>query len=51
MVLFTTLELYHEEDTVNHHGFERSVTEASKAELETSKRNIIPHQIAKMFGK
>ena len=51
VVLFTTLELYNEDDVINHHGFERSVTEASKAELATGKKNNMPHKIAKTFGK
>ena len=51
VVLFTTLELYNEDDVINHHGFERSVTDTSKAELATGRKNNVPHKIAKTFGK
>ena len=47
VVLFTTLELYNEDDVINHHGFERSVTEAHKV----GRKNNVPHTIAKTFGK
>ena len=49
--MFTTLELYNEDDVINHHGFERSVTDTSKAELATGRKNNVPHKIAKTFGK
>ena len=51
VVLFTTLELYNENDVINHHGFERSVADTSKAELATGRKNNMPHKIAKTFGK
>ena len=51
VVLFTTLELYNENDVINHHGFERSVADTSKAELTTGRKNNVPHKIAKTFGK
>ena len=51
VVLFTTLELYNEDDIINHHGFERSVAEASKVGLTTGRKNNVPHKIAKTFGK
>ena len=52
VVLFTTLELYSEEATINHHGFARSVAGHSKEAPETGSRSrgASPHQIAKMFG-
>ena len=43
--------MYNEEDTINHHGFQRSVTESSNIEGKAEKtKNIFPHRIAKMFG-
>ena len=48
MVLFTLLELYNDEDTINHHGFTRNVGGETNKQ-ETRKMNII-HQIAKIFG-
>ena len=50
VVLFTTLELYSEEATINHHGFERSVAGHGKEAPDTGSRGTSPHQIAKMFG-
>ena len=50
VVLFTTLELYSEEATINHHGFARSVAGHGKEASDTGSRGTSPHQIAKMFG-
>ena len=50
VVLFTTLELYSEEATINHHGFARSVAGPGKEAPDKGSRGTSPHQIAKMFG-
>ena len=40
VVLFTIIELFNEEDVINHHGFERKVPDAQKG-LETRKTQRI----------
>ena len=49
VVLFTVIELYNEGDSINHHGFERSVAEFKEESKTSSSNNIF--NIATFFGK
>ena len=49
VVLFTIIELYNEEDTINHHGFSREVSNPEIENKANYKEKI--YTTAKLVGK
>ena len=57
VVVFTLIEIYNDDNSINHHGFERKVTDVKKLKMTKNENNLMRHKkrnmkyIAKILGK